>query len=102
MVIFGGGRGSASVNETIRAVLVLLIVPRVPCCLLSYDSRLSISVIQSSIGIDIDVDIPGLQFVWLSSSCRLGILKLILELDIFLVVTCYLLLMHLPQFLRDH
>lgn len=102
MVIFGGGRGSASVNETIRAVLVLLIVPRVPCCLLSYDSRLCISVIQSSIGIDIDVDIPGLQFVWLSSSCRLGILKLILELDIFLVVTCYLLLMHLPQFLRDH
>ena len=94
MIIFRGGRGASSVHETIRAVLVLLVVPRVTCCLLSNDSRLCISVIQSSIGIDIDIDISGLQFIWLSS--RLGILKLVLELDIFLVVACYLLLVHLP------
>ena len=94
MVIFRGRRGTSSVHETIRAMLVFLIVPRVTCCLLSNDSRLCISVIQSSIGIDIDIDISGLQFIWLSS--RLGILKLVLELDIFLVVACYLLLVHLP------
>ncbi len=94
MVIFRGRRGTASIHKTVRAVLVLLIVPRVTCCLLSNDSGLCISVIQSSIGVDIDIDVSGLQFVWLSS--RLGILKLVLELDIFLVVTCYLLLVHLP------
>ena len=33
---------------------------------------------------------------------RLGVLELIFELDIFLVVPCYLLLVHLTQFLRDH
>ena len=80
--------------------MLVLLVPRVPCCLLRYDSRLCISVIQGTIWVDINVDIPGLQFVWLSSS--LGILKLVLELDIFLVVASDLLLMHLAEFLRDH
>lgn len=80
--------------------MLVLLVPRVPCCLLRYDSRLCISIIQGPIWVDINVDIPGLQFVWLSSC--LGILKLVLELDIFLVVASDLLLMHLAQFLRDH
>jgi hypothetical protein len=80
--------------------MLVLLVPRIPCCLLRYDSRLCVSIIQGTIWVDINVDIPGLQFVWLSSC--LGILKLVLELDIFLVVASDLLLMHLAQFLRDH